>query len=90
MRAPPFDRDAPKRTVSVTLNSELYGHAKDLGINVSQVAERAVERAYCDRLSELHRAELAQDLAALETYADRHGDFAELARAHYEHDDDSV
>jgi len=35
-------------------------------------------------------AELRQDLAAAEGYADQHGTFADLVREHYERDDGSV
>ena len=90
MRRPPFDLKAPKRTVSVTLNSDLYRRAKDVGINVSQVAEQALERDYLERLSETRRAELRKDLEALENYARQHGDFADFVKEHYERDDNAI
>ena len=64
MRGPPYNAKAPKQTVSVTLNSDLYGKAKSLGINASKVAEEAL------------LTELRQDLAASEDYADQHGSAA--------------
>jgi post-segregation antitoxin (ccd killing protein) len=90
MRNPLFDRSAPKRTVSLTLNSELYAKAKALGINASRVAEEALAQAYVERCAATVRAELQQDLRAVDDYAGTHGSFAELARRHYETDDGAV
>ena len=85
MRKPLFEPKAAKQTVSVTLNSDLYAKAKSLGINTSKVAEEALAREYAERRSAAVAAELAQDLAAVDSYADQHGSFADLVRAH---DDD--
>lgn len=90
MRDPWFDPKAPKRTVSLTLNSDLYAKAKRMGINVSKVAEQALSQAYSDTRADALRAELRQDLAAVDDYAQAHGGFAELVRAHYEPDDGAV
>ena len=40
-----FDRTAAKRTVSLTLNSDLVAKAKEAALNLSEISERAVERA---------------------------------------------
>jgi antitoxin CcdA len=90
MRDPLFDPKAPKQTVSVTLNSDLYSKAKDLGINASKVAEKALTHEYSARRSEALRAEIRNELAAVEKYEEQHGSFPELVRAHYERDDDAV
>jgi antitoxin CcdA len=90
MRDPLFDPKAPKQTVSVTLNSDLYARAKELGINASKVAEEALAQAYSSRRGELLRAEIQNELAALERYEAQHGSFPELVRAHYDHDDGAV
>src|SRR5690606_11847938 len=37
-----YDHSARKRTVSLTLNGDLYAKAKELGINASRVAEEAL------------------------------------------------
>jgi len=42
MRDPLFEPKAPKQTVSITLNSDLYAKAKSMGINASKVAEEAL------------------------------------------------
>jgi len=85
-----YELKAPKQTVSVTVNSDLYARAKRLGINVSQVAEQAVADAYSRKLAAQVAAEAGRDVAAVDDYAARHGDFAELARAHYEREDGPV
>jgi post-segregation antitoxin (ccd killing protein) len=90
MRHPFFEPKAAKQTVSVTLNSDLYAKAKSMGINASKVAEEALAYEYAQRLSEEILAELRQGLAAVESYADQHGSFAELVRQHYESGDGAV
>ena len=90
MRSPLFEPKAAKQTVSITLNSDLYAKAKSIGINASKVAEEALAQEYAQRRSETIIAELRQDLAAAEGYADQHGTFADLVREHYERDDGSV
>ncbi|HSZ09663.1 MAG TPA: type II toxin-antitoxin system CcdA family antitoxin [Steroidobacteraceae bacterium] len=90
MRDPIFEPKAPKQTVSITLNSDLYAKAKSLGINTSKVAEEALAHEYSARRSEALRAEIRDELAALERYEAQHGSFPDLVRAHYERDDGAV
>jgi post-segregation antitoxin (ccd killing protein) len=90
MRDPLFEPKAAKKTVSITLNSDLYAKAKSLGINTSRVAEEALAHEYARRRSEALIAELRQDLAAVERYAEQHGSFADLVREHYAREDDAV
>ncbi len=42
MKPPHFDPSAARRTVSLTINGDLYARAKEAGINVSRVAEQAL------------------------------------------------
>ncbi len=86
MRKPLFDSKAAKQTVSITLNSDLYAKARSLGVNTSKVAEEALAHEYAERRSAALAAELAQDLAAVESYSEQHGSFADLVRAHYDDD----
>jgi post-segregation antitoxin (ccd killing protein) len=90
MREPLFKADAAKQTVSITLNSDLYAKAKSIGINASRIAEQAIAQEYAQRCSEALMAELRQDLAAVESYAEQHGSFPQLVREHYEREDGSV
>ncbi|HEY4444433.1 MAG TPA: type II toxin-antitoxin system CcdA family antitoxin [Steroidobacteraceae bacterium] len=90
MRDPLFEPKAVKQTVSITVNSDLYAKAKSLGINASKVAEEALATKYAQLHSEALIAELRQGLAAVASYADQHGSFAELVREHYEREDGAV
>jgi post-segregation antitoxin (ccd killing protein) len=90
MRDPLFEPKAAKQTVSITLNSDLYAKAKSVGINTSKVAEEALAHEYARRRSEVLIGELRQDLAAIESYAEEHGSFADLVRQHYEREDGAV
>jgi len=90
MRDPLFEPKAVKQTVSITVNSDLYAKAKSLGINASKVAEEALATKYAELHSAALIAELRQGLAAVQSYADQHGSFAELVREHYEREDGAV
>jgi post-segregation antitoxin (ccd killing protein) len=90
MRKPLFEPKAPKQTVSITLNSDLYAKAKCMGINTSKVAEEALAEEYSAGLREALRTEIHAELAALERYEAQHGSFPKLVRAHYERDDGAV
>ncbi len=86
MRRPPFDPSAKKRTVSLTLNGDLYAKAKAEGINASQVAEAAL----AVRLTEKVRAEIKQDLEAYNTFIEKHGSPAEMLREYLADRDDAA
>jgi post-segregation antitoxin (ccd killing protein) len=90
MRRLPFDPKAKKRTVSVTLNGDLYAKAKAEGINASQIAEEALAQALTGRLAAKVRAEIEQDLAAYDAYVDKHGSPAEMLRDHLAERDDAA
>jgi post-segregation antitoxin (ccd killing protein) len=90
MREPPFEQKAPKRTVSLTLNSDLYAKAKTAGINASKVAENALAAAYAEHVATSIKAELQQDLEAANAYAEKHSSFADLTRAYYGQDAGAV
>jgi post-segregation antitoxin (ccd killing protein) len=88
MKPPAYDTKAPKQTVSVTINSDLYTQAKGFGINTSQIAEEALIAEVARRKAELVKAEIETDLAACDDYAAKHGSFAEMVREHYRADDE--
>ena len=89
MPAPDYDPDAPKRTVSLTLNADLYARATRLGLNVSRIAEQAVADAYARERAAAIAAEVQAELRAVASYEDRHGSFADAVREQYR-DDDAV
>jgi post-segregation antitoxin (ccd killing protein) len=84
MRSSTYDLKAAKQTVSVTINSDLYTQAKGLGINTSQVAEEALANEVARHKAERLKAEIQQDLQALDAYEAEHGSFAEMVREHYQ------
>jgi len=84
MRSSTYDLKAAKQTVSVTINSDLYTQAKGLGINTSQVAEEALAEEVARHKAERLKAEIQQDLQALDAYEAEHGSFAEMVREHYQ------
>jgi post-segregation antitoxin (ccd killing protein) len=77
MKEPLFDESAARRTVSLTLNSDLYARAKAAGINVSRVAEQALAGAYAEKAREALRAQMAEDIRALDAFAEKYGSFSE-------------
>ena len=83
MRPSLYDAATRKRTVSITLNADLYGKAKGAGINLSKVAEEALAQALAQRLAEQVRAEIRRDIGALDAFVEAHGSFAEMVREHY-------
>ncbi|GEP54060.1 type II toxin-antitoxin system CcdA family antitoxin [Reyranella soli] len=90
MRKPSFDRNAKKRTVSLTLNSDLYAKAKAEGINASQVAEEALAQALEACLLKKIRAEIEKDMAACNAYIEKHGSPTEMLREYLAERDDAA
>ena len=90
MTKPLFDASARKRTVSLTLNGDLYAKAKEHGINASQVAEAALAEALATQIARTARMEIQHDLQAYNTYVEKHGAPAERLRARRAKDDDAV
>ena len=88
MKQLPYQQDAPKQTVSLTINSDLYARAKRLGINASQIAEQALVQEVARLTAEQLRAEIKQDLEASNAYASKHGSFSEMVRDHYQRSND--
>jgi post-segregation antitoxin (ccd killing protein) len=86
MRRPLYNTAAPKQTVSLTINGELYARAKKLELNVSQIAEQALADVVQRLDAEQVKAEIAQELAACDAYAAKHGSFVEMMREYYDSD----
>lgn len=86
----PPDPKARRKTVSLTLNSELLAKAKAEGLNISRIAEEAVSEALTARMREKLREEIRQDMAAYNDYIERFGSPTEMLRAHLEKSGDAV
>jgi post-segregation antitoxin (ccd killing protein) len=89
MRSPLYDPKTAKQTVSVTLNADLYAQAKRFGINASQVAEEALAQEVARHKAEQLKAEIRQDIEALDAYEAKYGSFPEMVREHYATSDES-
>lgn len=81
---PAYDVTARKQTVSVTLNSDLYAKAKEAGVNVSRVTEAALIELLERQEKERIRAEIAEEIKALDAFTAEHGSFADMAREYFE------
>jgi len=90
MKAPVFDRQAPKKTVSLSVNSDLVAKAKAEGLNISAVAEEALIRAVSDHMREKMKAEIQRDMVAYNDYIERFGSPTEALRNHLSSLDDAV
>jgi post-segregation antitoxin (ccd killing protein) len=75
-----YNLKAPKQTVSLEINSDLYTQAKGLGLNASQIAEEAIAAELARRHAERIQAEIREDLEASNAYTAKHGSFAEMVR----------
>lgn len=64
---------AMKRKTSLTLDAEALDHAKDLGINVSAVADAALIRAVAEMRRKNWVVENAEQFAAQSDWHKRHG-----------------
>lgn len=74
---------ALKRTVSLTIDSELYRQAKELRVNASRIAEEALANEVARLRAEALAADIRLDSSAADDYAEQHGSFADLAREHF-------
>jgi antitoxin CcdA len=79
-----------KRTVSLTIDSDVYRQAKELNVNASKVAEEALANEIARRRAEALAAEIQADLTAANEYVENNGSFAHLAREHFASDDGAV
>lgn len=75
------DAAAPRRTVSVTINSDLMAKAKAAKINVSAVAEAAVAAELAQRSRAALLEELRQEAKDYERFIAEHGSFSDAVDA---------
>lgn len=73
MRTPLYDPHARRKTVSITLNSNLVAKASALGINISWTAEAAVIQAFEAAEKERIREEIRQATKMVDEYVAVHG-----------------
>ena len=73
--------DGLKRPVNLSLNSELVQQGKDLGLNISQVAEEALAYAVSARQAELWLHENEKAFASYNKRVEAQGVFSDGLRA---------
>lgn len=75
-----YDIDAPKKPVSLSANSDLVGHAKRAGINLSKTFEEAVAIKLRATLEETWLAENKEGIDAYNNRIEKNGVFAAKQR----------
>ena len=75
-----YRMDAPKKPVNLSLNSDLLKMGKDLGLNLSSVAETALAQAVKVSMAERWLKENAEAIQAYNTRIDTHGVFSDGTR----------
>jgi antitoxin CcdA len=83
MRTPLYDPNARKKTVSLTINADLWDKARAAGLNLSEIAEAAIGGEFISRTEAKVQAEIELDLAAYNAFVAEHGSFADALREHY-------
>ena len=81
MRHATHDLTAPRRTVSVTINSDLMARAKAAKINVSAVSEAAVAAALAAKERDELREALRVEAAMIDRHVEQYGSFADAVQA---------
>lgn len=75
-----YRTDAPKKPVNLSLNSDLLRLGKDLGLNLSNVAETAIAHAVKESLAERWLKENADAIQAYNRRVEAHGVFSDDPR----------
>jgi antitoxin CcdA len=76
-----YKTDAPKKPVNLSLNSDLLKLSKDLGLNLSGLAEEAIAQAVRSRLEEAWLKENAEAIQAYNKRVEAHGVFSDGLRS---------
>lgn len=76
-----YKTDAPKKPVNLTLNTDLLKISKDLGLNLSALAEEAIAQAVRTRLAESWLLENAEAIEAYNSRIATHGVFSDGLRS---------
>lgn len=76
-----YKTDAAKKSVNLSLNSDLLRQGKDLGLNLSALAEAALAEAVKARLEEDWLRENEAAIHAYNRRVDQHGTFGDRFRS---------
>lgn len=75
-----YKTDAPKKPVNLSLNSDLLKLSKDLGLNLSGLAEEAIAQAVRSRMGEIWLNENAEAIQAYNKRVQANGVFSDGLR----------
>ncbi len=75
-----YNTDAPKKPVNLSLNGDLLKVSKDLGLNLSGLAEEAIAKAVRTRLAETWLSENADAIQAYNKRVESQGVFSDGLR----------
>lgn len=75
-----YKTDAPKKPVNLSLNGDLLKVSKDLGLNLSGLAEEAIAKAVRNRLAEVWLSENADAIQAYNKRVESQGVFSDGLR----------
>ena len=73
MHIPLYDPNARRKTISITINSDLAAKATALGINLSRTAEDAIAVAFIQLERERIKEEIAEAIRFTDAYVAEHG-----------------
>lgn len=76
----PFLPTAPKKPVNLSLNSDLVRLSRELGLNVSRIAEEALAAAVSARQAEEWKRDNAQAIQAYNARVEERGVFSDGLR----------
>ena len=76
-----YRTDAPKKPVNLTLNGDLLKLGKDLGLNLSSIAEAAIAQAIREAQAKRWLAENAEAIQAYNERVEAQGVFSDGIRA---------
>lgn len=75
-----YSRNAPKRRTNMTINEDLVRAAKEMGLNLSEIAEEALGAAVLARARKQWEEENAEALEVHRRRIEAHGTFGDLVR----------
>lgn len=76
-----FDTQAPKRATNLSINADLLGRARELGINLSATLEQALAEAIRQRARDQWVAENQAAIEAYNEHVDKQGVFSDGLRS---------
>jgi len=75
-----YSRDARKRRTNLTINEDLVRAAKEMGLNLSEIAEEALAAAVRERAMKQWEEDNAEALEVHRRRVEAHGTFGDLVR----------